>query len=37
MTTSATNVVSLCVMMLVGQHTSCQSGLIDNAKSGMLL
>ena len=37
MTTSAPNMFRPCAMMLAGTHTLCQGGLIDNAKSRMLL
>ncbi len=33
----ALNMVRPCAMILVGTHNPCQSGLIDNAKSRMLL
>jgi hypothetical protein len=34
---SATNLVRPCAMPLVGTHSPCQSSLIDNAKSRVLL
>jgi hypothetical protein len=34
---SAENVIRPCAMMLVGTHTPCQSGLVDNTKIRMLL
>lgn len=37
MARSAPNMVRPCAMILVEAHTPCQSGLIDNAKSRMLL
>jgi hypothetical protein len=37
MAMSAANLVRPCVIILENTHTPCQSGLIDNAKSRMLL
>jgi hypothetical protein len=34
---STPNVVRPCAIILAGTHTPCQGGLIDNAKSRMLL